>query len=46
MVQPVSAHVANGVLRGSSSDMYFLIKEKSYESIAYQTDVPTGCHRN
>lgn len=23
MDQPVSAHVANGVLRGSSSDLYF-----------------------
>lgn len=43
-VQPVGAHVANGVLRGNGSDL-FLIKEKIYESIAYQTDVPTGGHR-
>ena len=46
MVQPVSAHVANGVLRGSSSDLSYIFNKKNYESITYQTDVPTGGHRH
>nr|DAW90676.1 MAG TPA: hypothetical protein [Bacteriophage sp.] len=31
--QPVSAHVANGVLRGSSSDLYFDFWRLNYESL-------------
>lgn len=30
----------------AAAQTYILIKEKNYESITYQTDVPTGGHRN